>query len=44
LGKVEGIITLKGTPPAALKIDTSMDPNCNPTNLPPPQAEQYVGE
>ena len=44
LSQIEGTITLKGTPPTPLKIDTSMDPNCNPNGAPAPLAEQYVGQ
>ena len=41
-GAIEGTITLRGTPPTPHPLDTTMDPNCNPTGAPAPLSEQYV--
>lgn len=42
LGNISGTIQFKGTPPAAVKIDTSMDPACAMSSAPDFNSEQYV--
>jgi plastocyanin len=42
LGNVSGTVHLTGKPPAAVKIDTSMDPACGMSGSPDFTSEQYV--
>jgi plastocyanin len=44
LGDVSGTVHLKGTPPPAVKIDTSMDPACGMSGSADFNSEQYVVE
>jgi plastocyanin len=44
LGDVSGTVHLKGTPPPAVKIDTSMDPACAMSGSADFSSEQYIAK